>query len=300
MLLALSWLLEVYAVARVEPPAATRPVVVAVVVSLGITVVMVRALGRERGSLAAASLVVVLIVGRNLAATVAVVAAIVVLMIERRWSSQRRISLPWPRIHEALAILVTVLFVVQLGRVATRADPPPEVSPGAWDEQPLNDASRPDIFVLLADAHGRQDVLRDAYGYDDTPFITGLEADGFEVASSSSANYYYTEYSLASMFTSSYLATLNDDPEPAFQNALARHTIEANPAFPLLRRAGYEITVISSGYEHLGLRSADQFVDTGQPNEFELVLIHNVAVTSLWDDIDPQHGYGGHSRQNAR
>ena len=58
--------------------------------------------------------------------------------------------------------------------------------------------------MLLADAHGRQDVLRDAYGYDDTPFISGLEADGFEVASSSSANYYYTEFSLASMFTSSY------------------------------------------------------------------------------------------------
>ncbi len=289
ILLAVSWLLEVYAVSRVEPPAASRAFLIAIALSLAVTLVATAILGRERGAFAAAIVVVALIAGRNPLIALVVPALVIILLIERRWFEQGRLRLPWPRIHETLTILIAVLFVIQLGRVATMADPAPVVSPSAWADQPLNSGPRPDVFIILADAHGRQDVLHDGYDYDDSPFIRALQAMDFEVASASRSNYTYTEYSLASMFSSSYLSNLNDHPEQAFQDALARRTVHDNPTFPLLRRAGYEITVISSGYEHLGLRSADQYVDTGQPNEFEYALLANVSATAIWNALDPQH-----------
>ena len=289
ILLTLSWLLEVYAVSRVEPPAALRAFLVAIAVSLVVTLVLTVALGRERGALAAATVLVALIAGHNPLIVLVVPAAIVILLIERHWSGQGRLRLPWPRIHETLTILIAILFVIQLGRVASMADPPSAVSPSGWAGQTLSDGPRPDIFILVADAHGRQDILREGYGYDDAPFIDALQAMGFEVLSSSRSNYTYTEYSLASMFSASYLPGLNDHPDKEFQDALARRTVHDNPLFPLLRRAGYAVAVISSGYEHLGLRSADQYVDTGQPNEFEFALMANIAATGIWDAIDPQH-----------
>ena len=148
-------------------------------------------------------------------------------------------------------------------------------------------AGRPNIYLILADAHGREDILRDDYDYDDRPLLNELEARGFDVASQSRSNYALTRFSIGSMLTGSYLDRLHDETSTTSQDDTARRTIHDNPAFPLLRRAGYEVMVISSGYEHLGLRSADRFIDTGQPNEFESVIAQNIGATGLWTAVQP-------------
>ena len=180
-----------------------------------------------------------------------------------------------------------MLFLVQVVQFATRSDPAPLVAADAWAGQPLNDAERPNIYLILADAHGREDILRDDYDYDDRPLLDSLEAQGFDVSSESRSNYGLTRFSIGSMLTGSYLDRLEDATSTTSQDDTARRTIHDNPAFPLLRRAGYEVSVISSGYEHLGLRSADHFIDTGQPNEFEEVVAKNIAATGLWTALQP-------------
>ena len=143
------------------------------------------------------------------------------------------------------------------------------------------------MFLVLVDAHGRHDVLESLYAYDDGPFLSALQGLGFEVATRSRANYGLTRFSLGSMLTASYLTPLNAMSGPELQDAFARTTINQNPAFPLLRRAGYEVIVVSGGYEHLGLRSADRYLDTGQLNEFENALLDHVGAAGLVDALLP-------------
>ena len=291
LLLALAWLIQAYSVARAEPPAALRTFVVVAVVALVITAIGIRLLGRERGSLASAIVLVGLIAARSPLFALPFVAGVLLLVVERRWSAQGRIHLPWRRIHEALSVFVLALFLVQVAQLATRSDPAPVVASNAWGGQALNDAPRPNMYLLLLDAHGRQDILRDLYGYDDQPFLDALDAHGFDVAGASHSNYALTRFSLGSMLTATYLDHLNADPSTTAEDDLARRTIHDNPAFPMLRRAGYDVTVVSSGYEHLGLRSADTFVDSGQPNEFETAVLDSVAVSGLWTGVDPDGPY---------
>ena len=65
LLLGLAWLLQAYTVGRVEPAAAARSFVVIVVVSLVVTVIAIRFLGRDRGSLVAAIVLIGLVAART-------------------------------------------------------------------------------------------------------------------------------------------------------------------------------------------------------------------------------------------
>jgi len=66
----------------------------------------------------------------------------------------------------------------------------------------------PNIYYIILDAHGRQDILQDLYGYDDSGFINFLKARGFFVADSSHSNYPRTVQSLSSSLNLQYLDTI--------------------------------------------------------------------------------------------
>ncbi len=286
-LLALVWFVQIYHVSHVEAPAAARSLVVCLGMALVVTAVSVRCLGTYRGSLSAALVLMGMIAVSDAMVAVLVLAGVLLLTIDHHRMQASALRRAWPWIHEALSIGVTVLILVTVATGLMYADPAPLLDSQAWSQQPLNTAARPDVFMILVDAHGRQDVLQDLYAYDDHPFLLSLQGLGFQVATHSRANYGRTRFSLASMLTASYLTPLNAMPDPARQDALARTTISQNPAFSMLRRDGYRVIVVSGGYEHLGLRSADRYLDTGQPNEFEDALIGNVGVARLVDAAWP-------------
>ena len=133
----------------------------------------------------------------------------------------------------------------------------------------------PEVPWSLAAAGGIADVLEACFHHDDQPFLDKLRDVGFDVASASHSNYALTRFALGSISAAStYLDPLNSSRSTDWQDDFDQRTITENPLWALLSRApDTQVTVISSGYEHLGLRSADRFIDTGQPNEFESALL---------------------------
>lgn len=80
------------------------------------------------------------------------------------------------------------------------------VSPVVASEgSPTTSRDRPDIYYIILDAYGRADMLQTLYGFDNTPFIAGLEQRGFIVPSLSRSNYPRTIVSLSSSLNMQYL-----------------------------------------------------------------------------------------------
>jgi sulfatase-like protein len=151
----------------------------------------------------------------------------------------------------------------------------------------------PDIYLIVLDGHGRSDVLKDEFGFDNSQFISGLEDMGFYVASCSQSNYASTKYSLTSMFQMNYIEVVNGrDRIPA---------LKSTPFLETLRANGYSVITFenyASGHFNLGedLRlSRHQFalgeVDlSGGLNEFEQIML-NTSITRLLLDTEVIPGF---------
>ena len=126
---------------------------------------------------------------------------------------------------------------------------------------PAEAAGLPDIYYIILDAYGRADRLKTFYGFDNTPFIQGLEARGFYVAHHSRSNYAQTGYCLPSYLNMNYLDVLLrgkklDDP---FE--LERRLIDENAVAAFLRNVGYHYVYIWTGTAVTRVDTADLELD---------------------------------------
>ncbi len=74
--------------------------------------------------------------------------------------------------------------------------------------------------------------------------------------------------------------------DPAYHVAI-RERVNENEAFRILRERHYRITALASGFADVNLRAADRFIDTGQPNEFELWMLRATGLAGIVGAIDP-------------
>ena len=70
------------------------------------------------------------------------------------------------------------------------------------------DGELPNVYYIVLDRYAGSTALRDAYGFDNEPFLTALEERGFAVARQAHANYIKTPLSLASSLNMDFV-----DPE---------------------------------------------------------------------------------------
>ena len=118
-------------------------------------------------------------------------------------------------------------------------------------------APRPDIYFIILDAHGRQDILKDEYGYDDGPFLQHLKDKGFYVADQSTSNYMWTELSLPSALNMRYLDDLSGDDDTKWKQSgqLLHHSaLVAN-----LKTLGYRTVAFEFLENYLSLDNADLY-----------------------------------------
>ena len=139
----------------------------------------------------------------------------------------------------------------------------------------------PDIYYIILDAYGRADVLKEMFGYDNTPFLASLGSRGFYVAKCSQSNYGQTMLSLTSSLNFDYLDSLtrsltaNTDTRAPLR-ALGQY----NKVRKFLASQGYNIVSFATNFPVSEWKDANYFLNPPRQgmSDFEVML----AQTSLW------------------
>ena len=153
----------------------------------------------------------------------------------------------------------------------------------------------PDIYYFILDSYAREDLLKSAYGYDNSDFVKALQERGFYVAQCSQSNYSRTELSVASSLNMAYLQGLDSQFVPdntgrlrlwdAFKHSAVRYSLE---------QMGYQTISYATGYAWSELDDVDVFL-TPPPfssgmTEFETLFLQTTLARHLndlgWMDAD--------------
>ena len=142
---------------------------------------------------------------------------------------------------------------------------------------------RPDIYYIILDAYGRQDILQALYDFDNTRFLNELAARGFYVAEESTSNYIQTMLSLSSSLNMDYLQSLKADGTRIEKRGDLVKLVENNKVRNILAQSGYQLISFRNEYKAT-IPSAEIYYDdiqtgTAYPvSAFESILIdHSMA-----------------------
>ena len=147
----------------------------------------------------------------------------------------------------------------------------------------------PDIYYIVVDGYGREDVLQELYGYDNSEFIGLLSDRGFYVAEKSHSNYGQTTLSLSSSMNFDYI---NDLAEELKGGSTSRgplvQIIKHSRLRDVLTQSGYQIVALASGYNVTEFVDADVYLNEGNPlNNFETMWLTNSAAAVVMDVVHP-------------
>jgi Sulfatase len=284
--IAWAFVLEVYASYDIDLRTAPRILLFVLVMAMLATLAWTAAIGRDLGGLAA-GITVMAFIGASDPGRIALVLLALLLTATQAVLTRRgtlHLRLPWPRVTEALNAVLIVLLVLQVGRVAWLRVAPPKQAPAAnWTvTQP---GETPDIYLILADGHGRADVLRWDYGYDMTNLAATLRRLGFQEAPASQANHSSTRFSLSVLLNGRPLAELGQDMSAPIDEDVPFAALRDPSAIELLESVGYETTLVVSEFQHVAIGGSDQLIDVGPRNEIEQVLISSTPIGGVVDTL---------------
>ena len=143
-------------------------------------------------------------------------------------------------------------------------------------------SGRPDIYHIILDAYGREDILKNHLGFDNSSFIAALRARGFYVADCSQSNYAYTEYSLSSTLNYDYLDNLHVNTEVKRIAILKRNAVRS-----FLEAQGYRIISAPTGWEMTEWKDADLYLEFDRTYsalpEFEKLVMDTTVLRIVSD-----------------
>jgi hypothetical protein len=148
------------------------------------------------------------------------------------------------------------------------------------------DASLPDIYYIILDAYGREDVLQDVYQYDNSPFLNQLQSLGFHVTSESRSNYSLTWLSIASSLNMDYMEQLMEFPttDPMCIPLVSQH-LASGEVLQFLKQRRYQTYAIATRFEPTEIRGADHYIysEWYGLNGFESLMLRNSFFNLLYD-----------------
>ena len=155
------------------------------------------------------------------------------------------------------------------------------------------DQERPDIYYIILDAYGREDILQELYQFDNSPLVKGLQSRGFYVAGQSSSNYIQTMLSLTSSLNMDYLQTMIDQGRVTENRYELIDVLQHSEVRRILSGHGYEMVSFHNEYKAT-VPDAEVYYDDARTgflspvSAFEgIVLDHTLArVVLVWRPIN--------------
>jgi hypothetical protein len=159
-----------------------------------------------------------------------------------------------------LNIIAAVLIIINLANITFyQVNKPglgaksPVSTAGAAATLPDTGQNLPDIYFIILDEYAPPDVIKEWCGYDNSPFIKGLEDKGFVIAEHSKARSPYTPEAIAQVLNMEYLTAgvewdktagwvggeTKDYGNEAWSES-TYHKIAYNKAADFLRSKGYK------------------------------------------------------------
>lgn len=136
---------------------------------------------------------------------------------------------------------------------------------------------RPDIYYIILDGYGRQDILQALYEFDNSSFLDGLAARGFYIAEESSSNYIQTMLSLGSSLNMDYLQTLKKDGTRIETRGDLIDLVENNNVRHLLAGYGYQLISFHNEYKAT-IPSAEIYYDDSQTGLYPVTAFESILI----------------------
>jgi hypothetical protein len=205
----------------------------------------------------------------------------------------------------ALALGLVILSVVQISSGSEERGGQSLGAKAAPIQELIPLENPPDVYYFILDSYGRDDLLKEAYGYDNSEFVNGLRERGFYVSECSQSNYVRTEVSLASTLNMSYLQGLDPafDPESSRRRVLW-DSLKHSAVRYNFESMGYQTVAFATGFAWNELEDADVFY-TPPPfsaglSEFETLFIQTTLALHAqdlgWVDPDEIMGHNFRNR----
>jgi hypothetical protein len=214
----------------------------------------------------------------------------------------KRSFVQWSSALTTIAIVALVFPIYQLIAYQVKTRPQDAtVSAAAAPKVTLpSNAKLPDVYYIILDTYGRTDVLKKYAGYDNTPFIDGLENQGFYVAKCSQSNYAQTALSLSSSLNFNYLDKMGVDVAAKGDDVFAP-VIKHNAVVERMRSMGYKVVAFETGYDFSTIDDADILYQAPESgiSDLELTLLRSTVLVLL-DDAGMLQGIYPTAAQNRR
>ena len=156
-------------------------------------------------------------------------------------------------------------------------------------------SQRPDIYLIIVDAYGRSDVLKDYYGVDNSAFLQSLRDKGFYVAESAHTNYIQTVFSVPAVLDMEFIPPNPPDVRGAeyFTQLVADNKITR-----ILDECGYLTIAFETGFSFTNGAIVDLYLTRGTGlTELEDLILADTPFGLLADQLHwfkPGQGYQAH------
>ena len=107
--------------------------------------------------------------------------------------------------------------------------------------QPCDSCTKPDIYFIIADGYPGRIQLKDNFQYDNSGFENELARRGFHIVDSSTSNYNFTTFSVASMLDMQYLSNIHGSNSDRHDMLICYNSIKRNTLFDFLNSRGYRL-----------------------------------------------------------
>jgi hypothetical protein len=198
-----------------------------------------------------------------------------------------------------LNVVAATLILLNIASAAQTLASRTRIAAGAEVRVSRPAAGRPDIYYIVLDAYTRGDILEEVFSFDNSAFLSGLQARGFTVADRSYTNYNHTDESLASSLIFMLLdeaardtGAASSDREPLCA------MIRENHVMAFLKSQGYRLVTVSSSIEPTDFRSVDRYFGfAASDSEFRTVFLNTTPWPVLFGSSQSKGSYDAHRRR---